>query len=64
MQPIFETSVSKIMEIFHASKSFVIIYGLITFLMFKGFNFMLFYANYLFIQKLFVNLQPEITLRL
>ena len=26
--------------------------------------FMLFYANYLFIQKLFVNLQPEITLRL
>ena len=29
------------------------------FLMFKGFNFMLFYANYLFIRKLFVNLQPK-----
>ena len=29
------------------------------FLMFKGFNFMLFYANPLVIQKLFVNLQPK-----
>ena len=29
------------------------------FLMFKGFNFMLFYANSLVIQKLFVNLQPK-----
>ena len=30
----------------------------------KGLTFMLFYANSLIIQKLFVNLQPEITLRL
>ena len=27
--------------------------------MFIGFNFMLFYANSLVIQKLFVNLQPK-----
>ena len=29
------------------------------FLMFKGFNFMLFYANSLVIQKLFVNLSRK-----
>ena len=76
MQPIFETSVSKIMEIFHASKTFAIyLTDSYQFLMFKGldfilrflamaeseqapfcsfgltktFNFMLFYANSLFI---------------